>query len=172
MLKNKIIKIVILLTTLSIANDSIYTKIKNPIDNMDIIEGDINSSTFILPSPKGYIVILNDGGGKNLQLSIEDDFGKYYTVDTEVLPNVIEWRINTNREIIGFIVRSTNSELSSIKFKKPHYKSKLHVVIFNDDAELIAYEKNNVKARSLLDCEYEKLVNEKLEKEEEHLISI
>jgi hypothetical protein len=151
-----VIQIVILLTISSIGNDSIYTEIKKPVENMDIIEGDINSSTFILPSPKGYIVSLDDGGGRTLQLSIEDDSGKYYTFHTEVLPNVIEWRIN-NSKIIGFIIRSTSSEPSIIKFKKPHYKSKLHVVIFNNDIELIDYETNNTKARSLLDCEYEKL---------------
>jgi len=48
MLKNKIIKIVVLLTIASIGNDSIYTEIKEAVENIDIIEGDINSSTIIL----------------------------------------------------------------------------------------------------------------------------
>ena len=142
------------MTINSIANDSIYTKIKEPVENMEMIEKDINSSIFILPSPKGYTVTFSDGGGRALQLSIEDNTSRYYIFDTEVLPNVIEWRMNKYKKIIGFIVRSTSSDFATIGFKEPTFKSKLHIVMFNDEAELIGYETNNTKARSLLDCKY------------------
>ena len=126
-------------------NDSFYTQTK---EEKVISEGE-QGVEVLLNSPDDYNVTVGDCGGFMMQLVIND-----YVLQTAQIPDLIEWRMDNKKKIIGAIVRTYEliwDEKTGIFEGK--YSSVLNVLSFKDEVELLGKTSSNVEARQLLDKE-------------------
>jgi len=124
------------------ANDSFYTSTKE-----EVITETEHGIEMKLKSPKGYEVIISDAGGMMMQLLVAD-----YLFDTAQIPEVIEWRVDKNKKIIGAIVRTYTPIYDEVKaFSEHKYSSKLNILRFSKEVELVGTTSSNEEARRLLD---------------------
>jgi len=139
----KILLMVLLFSHFTMANDSFYTstKIEKTIAETE------HGVEVKLDAPKGYEVIINDAGCIIMQLDVAG-----YLFDTAIIPNVIEWRIDKNKKIIGAIVRTYTPIYDEVKaFSEHKYSSKLNILKFEKEPKLIGVTSSNEEARRLLD---------------------
>ena len=131
----KILTIIAFLSISLIANDSFYTKTTKTRTLLSNTHGVKNA----LKSPKKYKVyhIMTDGAYQ--QIDIANNI--FYTAK---LPNVIEWRIDNHKNIIGFIVRTYDIENPS--------KSILNIVKLNGSkSKVLGTTSRNKTARKMID---------------------
>ena len=124
------------------ANGSFYTSTKE-----EVITEREHGVEVTLTSPEEYEVIISDAGCMLMQLEVAG-----YLFDTAQVPEVIEWRINKKKKIIGAIVRTYIPIYDELKaFSEHKYSSQLNVLKFAKEVELIGVTSNNEDARRLLD---------------------
>jgi hypothetical protein len=146
----KTLLILAIFTSTLFSNDSIYT----PTTEKKVMPSTDGYTQVLLESPTDYNVSIGGCGGFMMQLTINN-----YTFQTAQIPNVIEWRINEKKKIIGAIVRTYmpvfNEENSSIEEDK--YDSVLNVLFFKDKPILLGTRVGNREARELIDGYYKKI---------------
>jgi len=124
------------------ANDSFYTSTKE-----EVITETEHGVEVKLKSPNGYEVIINDAGCMLMQLEVAG-----YLFNTAQIPEVIEWRIDKKKKIIGVIVRIYTPIYDELKaFSEHKYSSQLNVLKFGEEVELLGVSSSNEEARKLLD---------------------
>jgi len=133
------------------SNDSFYT----PTTEKKVIHHDEEAYVeVLLESPADYNVTIGDAGCFTMQLAINN-----YRLQTAQIPNVIEWRMNEKKKIIGAIVRTYMPIFDSKKddFIKDKYSSVLNVLFFNDEPILLGTRVSNREARELIDDYYKRI---------------
>jgi len=132
------------------SNDSFYT----PTTDKQVIHHDEGYVEVLLESPADYNVSIGDCGGFTMQLSING-----YSLQTAQIPNVIEWRMNEKKKIIGAIVRTYMPIFDSKKddFIKDKYSSVLNILFFKDEPILLGTKVSNSEARELIDGYYKRI---------------
>jgi len=140
----KTILILAIYTSTLFSNDSFYT----PTTEKKVIHHDEGYVEVLLESPADYNVSIGDCGGFTIQLSING-----YSLQTAQIPNVIEWRMNAKKKIIGAIVRTYMPIFDSKKddFIKDKYSSVLNILFFKDEPILLGTRVSNREARELID---------------------
>jgi len=131
----KILTIIAFFSISLIANDSFYTKTKK----VRTVISNAHGTKTLLKSPKKYNVyqIMTDGSYQ--QIDIANTI--FYTAK---FPNVVEWRVDNHKNIIGYIVRTYDIENPS--------KSILNVVKINGSkSKVLGTTSRNKQARKMID---------------------
>jgi len=148
-MKKTILILAILASTL-FSNDSIYT----PTTEKKVMPSNDGYTQVLLESPTDYNVSIGGCGGFMMQLAING-----YSLQTAQIPNVIEWRMNKKKKIIGAIVRTYMPIFDSKKddFIKDKYNSVLNVLFFKDKPIFLGTKVSNLEARELIDGYYKRI---------------